>query len=255
MRDPAELRRAEDVDAFTEALWGEPVGPMQGVLHVMAVARDGEAHRVIRIGPHAPDSAIDHFLLNLARARVGAILVTGSVLRAEPELRYDLGAAPEALSAWRARTHRQPPWVLVMSRGELPADHPVWGSWARPIAYVPAAKADALTAALPPRVEVVGAAAPSPRAALTHLLEARGCGSVSVEAGPSVAVPLYEAPCAVDELMLSVYAGPLDERARGGEFLSPAALEARLELAGAADVGAWRFSRWRARRGTAAGSR
>jgi riboflavin biosynthesis pyrimidine reductase len=109
--------------------------------------------------------------------------------------------------------------------------------------------APALRRALPERVEVVADPSPSPRAALAHLREARGCAGISVEAGPRVATRLYDAPLAVDELLLSVFTGPLPAPARGGAFLDEAALEARLERAAPPvevreESGAWRFSRW-----------
>jgi hypothetical protein len=84
---------------------------------------------------------------------------------------------------------------------------------------------------------------------------------VSIEAGPRTAVPLYDAPGAIDELMLSVYEGPLDPGRVAGTFLSDEDLRARgYDRASSTVRGEWRFERWlrsslsRARRGTAAGS-
>jgi riboflavin biosynthesis pyrimidine reductase len=247
MRHPDELRSEAGVDLLAGELFGAPLKPARGVVHVTAVAAEGPARRVIDIGPAAPTSALDRFVLHHTRARVDAILVTGSVLRAEPELTYDLGIAPAVLGAWRAACFGAAPHLLVLSRGELPVEHPAWFSWARPRVLVPTERAEALARALPPEVRVVGRDDPSPRAALAYLREELGCRSVSVEAGPSVATGLYEAPCAIDELLLSVYDGPLEEAARGGRFLDEDALAASHERVADTRVGAWRFTRWLAR--------
>ena len=240
-----------DVDARARALYGQPLQPAHGVVHVVAVAQGAEGrgaegrgneYEVIRIGPHAPKSETDFFALSLTRARVGGVLVSGSVLRAEPELRYDL---PDALKQWRAAQGLDtPPVVLVLSRGDLPAAHPVWESWARPVVFT--SKAAAASLRLPARVEVVGVDDPSPREAVGWL-RARA-GSVSIEAGPSIAVPLYDPPLVIDELLLSVFEGEIDPRARGRAFLDAAALSDRLRLVSEVRVdepsGPWRFTRW-----------
>ncbi|MCB9597321.1 MAG: hypothetical protein H6719_31640 [Sandaracinaceae bacterium] len=249
------MQTRQEVDERARALYGAPLGAASGVLHVVAVARVGAALRVMRIGERSPKSATDWFCLQLTRARVDAIVVSGSVLRAEPELRYDLdGAGFHAL-----REGRDPPWLCVLTQsGALPASHPVWSSWARPIVYT----GREAPLELPSRVEVVRVDDPTPRGALRHFLDDRGCASVSVEAGPRVAVPLYDRPCAIDELLLSTFEGELDPLAIGGPFLSEAAIEAALVPSGAATAveepsGPWTFRRYlsRARRGTAAGSR
>ncbi|HBQ17839.1 MAG TPA: hypothetical protein DEF51_44195, partial [Myxococcales bacterium] len=94
--------------------------------------------------------------------------------------------------------------------------------------------------------EVVGVDDPSPREAVAWL-RARA-GSVSIEAGPSIAVPLYDPPLVIDELLLSVFEGEIDPRARGRAFLDASALSDRLRLVSEARVdepsGPWRFTRW-----------
>lgn len=231
----------KQVEARAAWLYGEVPGPASGVLHVVALARQGASLEVMRVGEHAPRSPTDGFVLSLSRARVDAIVVSGSVLRAEPELRYDL--IGDGFHAWRGE--RPPPWLLVLTRsGDLPPEHPVWESWARPIVYTGDAAVE-----LPDRVEIVRDATPSPRRAIRHLLDVRDCASVSIEAGPSVAVPLYDDPMVVDEAMISVFLGPLAPEARGGRFLDPAAIEERMRLAGGPTrvdevSGPWTFSRY-----------
>lgn len=236
----------DEVDARASALYGAPLGPAEGVIHVVAVARVAGALRVMRIGEHAPKSVTDFFALSLARARVDAIVVSGSVLRAEPTLVYE--RLDDGLLAMREG--RAPPWLCVLTRsGDLPAAHPVWGSCARPLVYT---GEDVALPSLPARVEVVRAAEPSPRAAIDHLLHEPGCAAVSVEAGPRVAVPLYDDPSVIDELMLSVYEGELDPRALGGPFLDEAHIEALFACAGGPTrvdepSGPWTFARYRRR--------
>jgi len=246
---------ASTVERRSGALYGAVLRPSAGVVHVVAVAREPGGLRVMRIGEHSPKSETDFFALQLTRARVDAILVSGSVLRAEPELRYDL-LGP----GWGAyRGERPPPLLCVITRrGELQASHPIWQSWARPLVYT---GLDA-TLDLPSHVQVHRVAEPSPRGAIRHLQETCGCASVSIEAGPRVALPLYEPPSVVDELLLSTFEGALDERARGGSFLSEAEIAATMVAAGPTAVvhepsGRWTFRRFfsRDRRGTAEGSR
>jgi len=243
-----------DVEHRIHHLYGHVPGPAEGVLQVTAVAREGDDLIVIRIGEHAPKSDTDWLVLSCARARVDAILVSGSVLRFEPDLFY---AAPDAEMAalW---PRERPPWLCVMTRsGDLPADHGVWGSAVRPMVYT---GPDADVDHLPDAITIVRDDDPSPRAAIRHLREARSCRSVSVEAGPRVSMPLYDDPPAIDELMLSVFEGELDPKARGARFHDEATLTAALERVGGPTAvdepsGRWVFSRLRARRGTAAATR
>ena len=228
------------------ALYGEELGAMEGVLHVVAVHAEGESRRVIKIGEHAPESATDFFALELARARVEAIVITGAILREEPELRYVLSSE---LAAWRREVLglAEPPWLLVLTHGDIPLDHPALSGPLRPIVFTSSEAAPSLRARTSierTSIEIVGVPAPSARLALSFLRSERGCRSVSVEAGPTTAVPLYDEPCAIDELALSVYGGPLDPRARGGRFLDERALERRFERVSEASGGEWRFERW-----------
>ena len=243
--------QAKQIKTRAEALYGPLPRTALGVVHVVAVTREGAGFCVLKIGPHAPKSETDFFVLQLARARASAIVVTGSVLRAEPGLRYDL---PAGFRDYRSGAcgHQQPPILCVLTRrGGLPAQHPVWRSWARPLVYT-GLDSDV---ALPDRVQVVRVQEPSPRGAIQYLREQRGCAAVSVEAGPSVSGPLYAPPNAVDELWLSVFEGALDPRARGGRFLDLRALGETMRPVGEATEvaepsGRWTFQRWLRDRGS-----
>ena len=177
--EAAAIEDAEGVSRFAAALYGGPVGAARGVLQVVAVAEREGARHVMRIGEHSPRSDTDFFALNFARARVEAILVSGAVLRAEPELRYELGGpgrAGEALGMWRrALGLEAPPWLLVLTRGDVPLDHPALRSWAKPIVLSTREAAARMRAEA--ACEVLGMEAPSPRAALA-LLRARGVRSI-----------------------------------------------------------------------------
>lgn len=231
----------EEVEARAVALYGEVPGPVSGVLHVVAAASEGPALTVLRLGEHSPKSPTDFFVLQLARARSSAIVISGSVLRAEPDLCYELPG--EGFNELRG--HVAPPWLLVLTRsGDLPREHPVWESWVRPIVYTGDAPLD-----LPPQVAVVRDDAPTPRRAIRHLFDDRGCRGVSIEAGPRVAVPLYDEPMVVNEMMLSTFEGELAPEARGGRFLDEPAIEDRMRLAGGPTAvdeasGRWTFRRY-----------
>lgn len=224
-------------------LYGEDLGPVHGVLHVVAIDR---ARRVIRIGPTSPKSEIDTQVLALSRARAGAILVSGAVLRAEPELVYEL--PPAFLEYRRAIGLHAPPWLAVLTNGDLPLDHPALTGWARPIVVT---NDDAAARIAAHGIAVMALPEPSARAAIAQLLE--DDAGVSIEAGPRTALPLYDDPIAIDELMLSTYLGEVDPSLDAGRFLTDEELSARgLCEIGALEIDGWRFSLFR--RGTAAGS-
>ena len=249
---PEGCRSAADVDALAEALFHAPdLGAREGVVHVLALADEGEARlRNVRIGPASPKSAHDFFALNLARARADAIVVSGAVLRAEPALRYALaGPAGEALGRWRRERaeRREPPRLVVLTSGRgLDPGHPALHGWARAVVFTGEG------AALPPLegVEVVRHAAPSPAAAVAWA-KGEGARVVSLEAGPSVTGPLHEAGV-VDEVMLSVFHGALVDEARGEpafawadfERLGTSSEPARVEE----PSGPWSFRLYPARR-------
>ena len=82
-----------EVDRRVAALYGEvDWRGARGVLQVAAVA--DRAWVAIAIGPAAPSSATDRFVLGFARARSDAIVTTGAILRAEPDLVHELSDRP-----------------------------------------------------------------------------------------------------------------------------------------------------------------
>ena len=189
---PDALHTADDVDALARALYGERA-PLdrRGVIHVTALyaERDGALH-TLRIGPQAPKSAHDFFALQLTRARADAIVITGQILRDEPELSY---ALPDVLVAWRARhgRHVATPKLLVLTSGNaLDLTHPALaGEWASPVIFT---GTEAATRLRPnASCTVVGHPEPSMAAASAWLRE-EGAHTIAIEAGPSTTRALYD---------------------------------------------------------------
>jgi riboflavin biosynthesis pyrimidine reductase len=256
---PEDVRTPADVSALGRELVGDDPARAGRVLHVAAVWRDasGAAH-VLRIGPAAPKSRHDAFLLSLARARAEAIVTTGRILREEPALTHGLRGPPElraALAAWRRErlVLDSPPWLLVLSSGrELDPAHAAFRGPTRPLLFVPAEAASEVRERFAATdVRVASVPEPSARLALDHLRRL-GAKRITSEAGPTTARELYTVPPRVDELWLATYAGEAPPAAVvGPRFVDEARLAAVLPEASTPSVrdepsGAWRFARrWR----------
>jgi riboflavin biosynthesis pyrimidine reductase len=240
---------AQRIDARLRALYGSVPGEV-GVLHVAAVWRaPGGGLHVLRIGPDTPTSDTDAFALSLARSRADAIVTTGRILREEPRVTHEVLDIPERidLGAWRRLRlgRHEPPRSAVLTRGlDLDLDHPLFCAGPRPwILTTPDAAARLAAAAVARGIEPLGLDPLDLRHALRALAQ-RGMRCISIEAGPETALDLYREPLAIDELMLSVYEGPLPAPLVGGAFLEPRRLEALLPHASAPQrVGAWSFER------------
>lgn len=217
-----ELSDAASVDRAARALFGSPLDTRPDVSHSFAAWRAAadEPLTTIKINEHAPKSALDWLALHISRARADAIIITGKILRVEPELSFSLRADPrwgDSLESWRERRWGlcDPPWILILTgRGDIDFEHPVFHGWGRPLIFTTDRTATRKLAAAP--CPVISDEAPDIRRAIRHLRLERDCECVSIEAGPSTARELYERPMAVKELLLSVYLEPsLDERAQG----------------------------------------
>ena len=247
--NPRALATREEVAALARWLFGPEACSGSFVSHVTALAhRPGGEWINILVGENAPKSSLDTFALRWSRARAAAILITGQILRAEPELRYELDESPDSIvfSAYREidRLLDSPPILLVLSRGELDLAHPALHGWARPCVYTSEVGGERLArAALPVIVDPHADA----RAAVRWLRQ-NVRGPISIEAGPSVALPLYEELPLVDELLLSIFEGPVADAALGRRVLLEQALEAGWVLSHERRVveatGPWRFRRY-----------
>lgn len=201
-------------------LGAEPRGP-RGVVHSAYVDARTDALRLLRIGPFTPRCEADGFLLHAARASADAILTTGRILREEPLLRYDLGAhlgLHEALLAYRVERldKADPPRLFVLTRGEIPRDHPALRGYARATLLVGGPRPHDVDAAGLDLVRL------GERTLGTFLRERVGeHPTLLVEAGVETVVPLYRQGGIVDELVLTcVCAGDVDPAALGGSFPS-----------------------------------
>lgn len=231
---PADCGDAASVQALARHLLGDEL-PHAGVVHVTALwpAPGGELV-AIRVGEHAPKSAHDFFVLQLSRACSDAMVVTGKVLREEPDLRYRLegpGQLAQGLAAYRSevRGRSVPPRLCVLTGGRVDLQHPAFdGSWARPCVFTTLeAKARIEAEGEERGVEIIGHPRPSLRAAIEHL-RTTGAELTTIEAGPATSGGLYDDPVSVDALALSLFTGKLDEAARGGAYPSLSVLEAKV---------------------------
>ena len=253
---PEAVRSPADVTALGRELLGDDPARSGRVLHVAAVWREASGvARVLRIGPYAPRSNHDRFVLALARARAEAIVTTGRILREEPALTHGPLGAPElrsALAAWRRErlVLGAKPWLLVLSSGRgLDQAHPAFSGPTRPLLFVPGDAAAELRERFAlTEVRVASVPKPSVRLALDHLHKL-GAKRITIEAGPTTARELYEEPPSVDELWLTTYAGEAPAAEATGEpFVGDARLAATLPHGSAPSTrtessGPWRFER------------
>lgn len=203
----------EAVAERVEWLYGDDLVADAGVLHVSSGWHDPAGTlRSLKIVEDTPRSSTDAFVLGLARARADAIVTTGRILRAEPELAHDLGSGlRHDLSAWRlerlGRPH--PPQTVVLTSGQaIDWSHPLFQSPRPPMLYTNERAAEAL--ATPARnlgVRLVAHPDPSLECLIGFLREQEGMGTISLEVGPSTVGSLFRGVGNIQEWMLSVYLG------------------------------------------------
>lgn len=209
-------RRTRDrLDAALADLFGAPIDWRNetGLLQVTAIA--AATRSVLAVGAGAPASPTDRFVLGFARARADAIVTTGAILRAEPDLVHRFSDDPEEDAAWRDwradRLGRSgAPVLLVLSLGgEIPLAHPALARSVRTIVWTSPAGQERLRRAGSPLETRVGpdgplsigsadAHRPPPAAAVAALSDAYrwlraeiGARTVSIEAGPRATLGLY----------------------------------------------------------------
>ena len=235
-----------------------PVGEV-GVLHGLALWKGPSGPpRILRIDENTPKSETDRFVLHLARARADAIVTSGSILRAEPDLTHEIGhgaTMQHELGAWRRemRDRDEPPLSLVLTRGNnIDLAHPFFTGPAQKILYTGKEAAKALQGPAGERgVRVVGRPSPSLRDAIAWLRTEAGAQRVTLEVGANASRALYQKPLGVDELWLSLYEETsLDEAHRGEVFIELEELGRLLPPTSPGVLrreasGAWRFRRFR----------
>ena len=249
--DPGQ--QLSEVQRLVQLLHGDGVRPLSGVLHCVSSLRaaDGRLH-VIKINEHAPRSATDFFVLNLARASADAIVTSAQVVRAEPQLSHELqGPLAQGLLRYRREVlgKLEPPTSAILTRSaQLPAAHRVFRDRMQTLVLTEPEQAPALAQQLQAAgAQVLGVPALDLRVAVALLLQ-RGARSVLVEAGPSLASQLYDPPACVQHLWLSRYDGALDVRALGGALPAESLLLSGMRCVSEHVVqepsGPWRFQDW-----------
>ena len=263
------------IDAQARALYGPIDWPSEGgVLQVAAIAAAGR--RIIALGPEAPKSAMDRFVLGLARARADAIVTTGAILRAEPSLVHRYGETEEderAFAAWRrTRLGREerPSLIVLSGSGDFSRDHPAIEAASGGFVWTRAETADQLRE----RIGVLGIECPEPGAeeeglgilgAIARARRNSRIQTILVEAGPTAADAIYplvaggdasRLPTAtaagrIDELLLSIFEGELAPAAVGPPFVAERRVIERLGVARSSfrleeSSGPWCFTRHRA---------
>ncbi|MEZ4331130.1 MAG: hypothetical protein R3F35_05235 [Myxococcota bacterium] len=260
------------LEARIEALYGGGIdwARATGVIHVAAI--DGVSRAAIAVGPGAPASSMDRFVLGFARARADAIVTTGAILRAESTLVHRFADEPRAETGWRrfraeALGRAGPPMLVVLTAGgDWPPAHPALREASRAIVLTTEAGRARLVGAGAARagirllrdsgvvgrpngverpIEVV-ALDPGPKASLVDplaraidwLRRERGCETVVLESGPRSTLGLYSAPeSPIDELLLSVFEGPGAPIVDAPRFPDPATLAAHFALGWSRDSG------------------
>jgi riboflavin biosynthesis pyrimidine reductase len=214
----------------------------------------GQLH-VIKIQDAAPKSSTDWFVLNFWRTHCDALLTTGQILRAEPQLSY---APKEPLGAGLTYYREQvlgksgvTRCAILTRGGQLPADHRVFQPTpgVEMLVLTPPENVQPLEEVLDDRAKVVGIDGLDARTAV-DFLKRTGSQTIGIEAGPSVAGTLYGAPAAhaVEHLMLSICEAVVEPRSVGGALPSDETLFAGLRLVSevtrSEESGEWRFQHW-----------
>jgi len=230
-------RRAQDVSARIAQIYGCDPALDTGVIHAAATVRaqDGRLH-VLCIGPHAPKSETDFFLLQSLRARADVIITSSANLRAEPHLHHDFQgpAAPGLMDYRRARVGKsKPPELYILTHsGDLPINHPTFGDTTHKHVLTPVSSVGRVRALGLPQAIVQEVAEVSVRAAVA-LARARGHLTLSIETGPRLSSACYGGERVVDELCLSIFKGPtVSAQAIGGALPDDATLFSGLVATG-----------------------
>lgn len=248
-----ESQAVAEIERRARTLYGAAASrDVSGVLHVLSAVEtaDGRLH-VIKIGPHAPRSATDFFVLNYWRAHADAILTTAAVVRAEPALSHELqGPHASELAAFRKlRLNKlEAPVCAILTRtGDIPLAHGLWNDRVQYRVLTSPERQNELQSQLVSRAKVVGL----PQLGVMQAVEwlrLQGATNILIEAGPSTANALYAEVSGVDHVMISRFEGLFDPAAVGGALVEPPRLfTGRSRVACSErteESGPWRFERW-----------
>jgi len=253
---------------YGEIDWSHAIG----LLHVTAIAERGEA--VLAIGPDAPSSATDRFVLGFARARADLILTTGAILRSEPALRHDYAEDEEmqaSFRAWRRNLSgaEESASLIVISRsGDFDVAHPalraaiggmVWTSKAGRRKLGPRVGRLSVEVGISDDAkdakDLDGEDQVPSLGRMLRVVRSRfEARTILLEAGPTIAREFYRTSEAggprVEELLLSRFEGELASAALGPRFepLSKVSRHFRgtpTSVCFEEPSGVWRFERYR----------
>jgi riboflavin biosynthesis pyrimidine reductase len=248
-----EERAVAEIERRARTLYGSAATrPVSGVLHVLSALEtaDGRLH-VIKIGPQAPKSSTDFFVLNYWRAHADAILTTAAIVRAEPALSHELrGPYANELAAFRKLRLKKleaPVCAILTRTGDLPLAHEIWKDRLQYRVLTAPERAAEIQGQLASRAAVVGLPDLGVTQAIAWLRE-QGATNILIEAGPSTANALYGATPGVDHVLISRFEGLFDPVAVGGALVEPSRLfTGRSRIACSErteESGPWRFERW-----------
>jgi riboflavin biosynthesis pyrimidine reductase len=248
-----EARAVAEIERRARTLYGSAATrTVSGVLHCLSAVEtaDGRLH-VIKIGPYAPKSSTDFFVLNYWRAHADAIVTTAAIVRAEPALSHELqGPQASELATFRKlRLNKlEGPLCAILTRtGDVPLAHDLWNDKLPYRVLTSPERASTMQAELASRAEVVGLPDLDVTSAVAWLRE-QGATNILIEAGPSTANALYGSMPGVDHLLISRFQGLFDPAAVGGALVEPAHLfSGRSRVACSErteESGPWRFERW-----------
>jgi riboflavin biosynthesis pyrimidine reductase len=240
----------------------------RGILHVMAIIGQGDS--VIAMGPTAPRSATDRFILGLARARSELVLTSGAILRSEANLEHRYAEDAETNASfvrWRRKTlglEEAPALLIISKSGELPNDHPalhfaragmVWTSKVGRERLGPSLGRLSVEAGITGRGDAEPAKLAETLGGLLRTARSRfRARTILIEAGPGISTEFYRSPqvgCPrLNELLLSRFEGNIEAAAIGPSFESISGIreffpEAPRRLRVEEPSGAWVFERYR----------
>ncbi|MEM7448965.1 MAG: hypothetical protein AAF355_12060 [Myxococcota bacterium] len=190
------LQEDATIEALSQKLYGSPLPRIRGIAQVVSAVERQGALFVPKIEPGTPKSKVDLFVLSLARARADVVVLTGKILREEPELHYEptlhdeSSALVETLIDFRKSTlgFSTKPLLAVLTSGcSFPQDHvALRGRECR--LFTSKAGVSSLDN-IGCSVEILEE--PSITAVVSWLWS-RGYRSILIEAGPSTAKDLYQ---------------------------------------------------------------
>ena len=210
------------------------------ISHVTALWKNNKTGILspLAITPQTPRNEDDDLALQLSRSRSDAIVTTGKILRDEEALlnNYAWGCSllpSEHIHAWRSAQGKDaPPYLVILSRGDIDFRHPVFSSSSLRLLIVtgPQGYHKLTTTQKAPTnlAEIISHERPSILSALEHLRAVKDCRHISIEAGAKTASQLYQGSTSlVSQLLLSEYTQPLPAtlQTTGALFSSRSAMQ------------------------------